>query len=170
MRRHDARCGTSQAAVLAEPLYRRLPEQLTLCVGNELTLFVRGIVPGRDHPRRTGAPKLREIVLIAQRQATGKPVVITELGFAACRDADNPELLGTFNATPLSMVGANLPAVRRFSRPRVRAMHPRDESAQSRLLVDLYRAREKTDLSELLSVGRSTVYLAIERASGHWTA
>jgi hypothetical protein len=188
----------TEAAALAEPLYRRFPEQLTFCVGNELTLFMRGIVPGRNHAHRTRAPSLREIVLSEQRtlrtflaqaaasvrhvyggpitycalpfervewdhfdavavnyyrqsrqdltddaylgkitqlQATGKPVTISEFGFAACRDADNPELLGTFNASPLSLLGAHLPAIRRFSRLRVRTVHPRDESIQSQLLI-----------------------------------
>jgi hypothetical protein len=189
----------TEAAALAEPLHRRFPEQLTFCVGNELTLFMRGIVPGRNHAHRTRAPSLREIVLseqdtlrtflaraaasvrhvysgpitycalpfervdwdhfdavgvnyyrqsrqdltddqylekITRLQATGKPVTISEFGFAACRDADNPELLGTFNATPLSLLGGHLPAIGRFSRPRVRTMHPRNESTQSQLLVD----------------------------------
>jgi len=31
-----------------EPLRERRPDQLTFSVGNELTLFMRGIVPGRS--------------------------------------------------------------------------------------------------------------------------
>lgn len=187
------------AAAAAEPLFRRFPEQLTFCVGNELTLFMRGIVPGRNHVQRTRGPRLREFVLsdqdtlrtfladaaasvrrvysgpitycalpiervdwdhfdvvgvnyyrqsrqgltadqssekISEFQAAGKPVMITEFGFASCRDADNPELLGMFNATPLSLLGAHLPVVRRSIQPRVRTVHPRDESAQSQHLVD----------------------------------
>jgi hypothetical protein len=189
----------TEAAALAEPLYRRFPEQLTFCVGNELTLFMRGIIPGRNHTQRTHAPSLREIVVseqdtlraflaevaasvrrvyggpvsycalpfervdwalfdavgvnyyrqsrqdltddrylatIKRLQTAGKPVMITEFGFASCRDADNPELLGMFNATPLSMAGAYLPAIRRFIRPRVQTMHTRDEDLQSRLLIE----------------------------------
>jgi hypothetical protein len=68
--------------------------------------------------------------------ATGKPVAVTELGYAACRDADNPEFLSTFNATPLSIAGSRLPGIGRHLRPRVRAIHPRDESAQARMLID----------------------------------
>lgn len=190
----------TEAAAATEPLYQRWPEQLTFSVGNELTLFMRGIVPGRSHARRSRSPKLREMALsgrltpplqafladvvkavrgvysgpisycalqfeqvdwdlfdviginhyaqipgltpdrylakIRRLQATGKPVAITELGFAACRDADNPEFLSTFNATPLSMLGSRLPGVGRFIRPRVRTVHQRDERTQADLLVD----------------------------------
>ena len=167
-----------------------------MCVGNELTLFMRGIVPGRSHARRTRSPVLREVVLsgqhtlrafladvavsvrrvysgpvsycalpfervdwdhfdvvgvnhyrqsragpdadrylakISQLQATGKPVAVTEFGFAACQDARNPEFLGTLNATPLSLLGAQIPVIRQLIRPRVRAVHPRDEQVQAEL-------------------------------------
>lgn len=73
---------------------------------------------------------------ISQLQAMGKPVAITELGFAACRDADDPKLLSTFNAAPLSLLGVQIPVVRQLIRPRVRTVHPRDEQAQARLLID----------------------------------
>jgi hypothetical protein len=185
----------------AEPLSRRWPGRLTFCVGNELTLFMRGIVPGRSHARRSRSPVLREIVLsgqdtlrafladaaasvrrvyrgpvsycalpfervdwdhfdvvgvnhyrqvqgattdryltkISQLQATGKPVTITEFGFAACRDAGNPEFLGSFNAAPLSLLGMQIPVLRWLTRPRVRTVHPRDEQAQAGLLIDQLR-------------------------------
>jgi hypothetical protein len=188
----------TDAAAAAEPLFRRWPDQLTFCVGNELTMLMRGIVPGRNHARRSRSPVLRETVLSAQHplrafladaaasvrgvyggpvsycaspfervdwdhfdvvgvnhyrqiqgltterylakigqlQATGKPVAITEFGFAACRDADNPEFLSTLNATPLSLLGSQTPVLKRFARPRVRTVHPRDEPAQARLLTD----------------------------------
>jgi hypothetical protein len=35
----------TEVAAAAEPLFRRWPDRLTFCVGNELTLFMRGIVP-----------------------------------------------------------------------------------------------------------------------------
>jgi hypothetical protein len=76
---------------------------------------------------------------ISQLQATGKPVAITELGFASCRDAEDPKFLSTFNAAPLSMLGIAVPALRRLIRPRVRIVYPRDEQAQARLLVDQLR-------------------------------
>jgi len=189
----------TNVAAAAEPLFRRWPDQLTFCVGNELTLFMRGIVPGRSHAQRSRSPSLREIVLsgqhtlrafladaaasvrrvysgpisycalpfervdwdpfdivgvnyyrqirqglttdqylakISQLQAAGKPVAITEFGFAACRDADNPEFLGTLNATPLSLLGSLTPVIRQLIRPRVRTVHPRDEQAQAGLLID----------------------------------
>lgn len=187
----------TKAAAAAEPLFRRWPGRLTFCVGNELTLFMRGIVPGRTFAQRGRLPRLREAVRsgqdtlraflaeaaasvrrvysgpvsysalpfervdwdhfdvvgvnyyrqyapsadeylakISRLQATGKPVAITELGFVSCRDADDPKLLSTFNAAPLSMLGMTVPALRRLIRPRVRIVYPRDEQAQARLLVD----------------------------------
>jgi hypothetical protein len=188
----------TEAAAAAEPLFRRWPDRLTFCVGNELSLFMRGIVPGRSHARRSRSPILREIALsgqetlrafladaaasvrrvysgpvsycallfervdwdhfdvvgvnhyrqvqgltadrylakISQLQATGKPVAITEFGFAACRDADNPEFLGTLNATPLSLLGMHMPVAGHLIRPRVRTVHARDERAQAGLLTD----------------------------------
>jgi hypothetical protein len=187
----------TEAAAAAEPLFRRWPDRLTFCVGNELTMLMRGIVPGRSHAQRSHSPRLREIVLsgqdtlraflaeaaasvrrvysgpisysslpfervdwdrfdvvgvnfyrqqarsadeyltkISRLRATGKPVAITEFGFASCRDAANPVFLGTFNAAPMSLAGMQIPAVRRFIRPRVRTVYPRDEQAQAGLLVD----------------------------------
>ena len=192
----------TKAAAAAEPLFRRFPEQLTFCVGNELTLFMRGIAPGRNHSQRTSAPSLRAVVLSEQKtlrtfladaaasvrrvysgpisycslpfervdwgdfdvigvnfyrqsrqgltndqyvakirelKRTGKPVMITEFGFPACRDAEDPLFLGTFNATSLSLLQLHLPVVRQRARPRVRTVYPRDERAQARLLVDQLR-------------------------------
>jgi hypothetical protein len=196
-------------ATAAEPLRRRFPQQLTLCVGNELTLFMRGIVAGRNFARRTHGPRLREFVVSDQRalrgylaelaaavrnvfggpisycalsvehvdwdhfdaigvnyyrqsyqpltddqylakikqlQTAGKPVMITEFGFATCQDADAPELLSTFNATPLSFLAAHLPVIRRHCSPRVKVMHPRDESAQAQLLVDQLHLLERAEV------------------------
>lgn len=187
----------TEAAAAAEPLFRRWPDRLTFCVGNELTLFMRGIVPGRSLAQRSRLPRLRAVVRsgqdtlraflkeaaaavrrvyggpvsysalpfervdwdhfdvvgvnyyrqqasgadeylakIGQLKAIGKPVAITEFGFVACRDADDPKFLGTFNAVPLSMLGMAVPALRPFVRPRVRTVYPRDEQAQARLLTD----------------------------------
>jgi hypothetical protein len=187
----------NEVAAAAEPLFRRWPDRLTFSVGNELTMYMRGIAPGRTFARRGRLPRLREFVhsgqdtlrsflaeaaasvrrvyggpvsysalpyervdwdhfdvvgvnyyrqqapstdqylnKISQLQATGKPVAITELGFASCREPDDPKFLSTFNAIPLSMLGTRVPAVGQFIRPRVRAVYPRDEPAQARLLVD----------------------------------
>jgi hypothetical protein len=188
----------AEAAAAAEPLRERSPDRVTFSLGNELTLFMRGIVPGRDHARRNRPARLREIVLagrhtpplrafladavaavrrsyhgpisycslpfespdwdlfdvvavnhyrqagperryrtVLQRlMAIGKPVAVTELGFPACRDAQDPAFLSTLNATPLSLLGLSVPAVGRLVRPRVRTIHPRDEDAQARLLID----------------------------------
>jgi hypothetical protein len=81
----------------------------------------------------------RYLAKIGQLQATGKPVAITEFGFAACQDADNPVFLSTLNATNLSLLGSQMPVLKRFVRPRVRTVHPRDEPAQARLLTDQLR-------------------------------
>jgi hypothetical protein len=187
----------TEAAAAAEPLFRRWPDRLTFCVGNELTLFMRGVVPGRSLAQRSRLPRLRTVVRsgqdtlraflaetaasvrrvysgpvsysalpfervdwdnfdvagvnyyrqqaptidqyltkISQLQATGKPVAITEFGFASCQNADNPKFLSTFNAAPLSLLGMQIPVLKQFIRPRVRAVHPRDEQAQARLLID----------------------------------
>jgi hypothetical protein len=56
----------TEAAAAAEPLFRRWPDRLTFCVGNELTLFMRGIVSGRSHAQRSRSPRLREVVLSGQ--------------------------------------------------------------------------------------------------------
>ncbi|UQU62490.1 hypothetical protein COUCH_26080 [Couchioplanes caeruleus] len=183
------------AAPVAEDLHWRAPGRVTLSVGNELTFFMRGIVPGRTHHRRVHNRQLRtitrerrhtpplraflaEAVAVVRRSydgpltycalpfedpdwtpfdvagvnlyrnpatergygtvldrlaATGRPVVVTELGYAACRDADNPEFLGTFNAKPWSFALSRLLGA---VRPRVRTIHPRDEAAQARMLLD----------------------------------
>jgi hypothetical protein len=193
------------AAPVVEQLRRRAPDRVTLSVGNELTFFMRGIVPGRTHHRRIHGPQLRSLlrerrhmaplqtfmasavaavrrsyhgpltycalpfenpdwrlfdivgvnlyrnpvtehgyaVVLDRLTATGKPVVVTELGYAACRDTDNPEFLSELNATPLSIAGSRLPGIGRYIRPRVRAIHPRDESAQARMLID-----QLTDLDQ----------------------
>ncbi len=194
----------TEAAAAAEPLFRRWPDRLTFSVGNELTLFMRGIVPGRSLARRGRLPRLRKFVLSGQEplraflaeaassvrrvysgpisysalpfervdwdhfdvagvnyyrqqalstgqylaevsrlQATGKPVAITEFGFAACRDADDPKFLSTFNAARSSMLGMAIPVLRPFVRPRVRTVYPRDEQAQARHLIDQLRLLDR---------------------------
>jgi hypothetical protein len=86
---------------------------------------------------RQQAPSTGEyLAKISRLQATGKPVAVTEFGFASCRDADDPRFLSTFNAAPLSLLGMQIPAVRQLIRPRVRTVYPRDEQAQARLLID----------------------------------
>ena len=190
----------TDAAAAAEPLFRRWPDRLTFCVGNELTMYMRGIVPGRSFARRGRLPRLREVMRSGQDtlraflaeaaasvrrvysgpisysalpyervdwdhfdvvgvnyyrqqapstdqylttvrglQATGKPVAITEFGFASCRDADDPKFLSTFNTARWSMLGTAIPALRSFIRPRVRTVYPRDERAQAGLLTDQLR-------------------------------
>jgi hypothetical protein len=190
------------AAAAAEPLRERWPDRLVFSVGNELTLFMRGIVPGRSYRKRSDLPVLREVVrsgrhtpplrafladavaavrrvyhgpvgycalpiedvdwdlfdvigvnyyrraqnsaryplLLERLLATGKPVTVTELGFPACRDADDVGLLASNNDAGLgsyALLGLlGLPGVRRLIRPPVARVHPRDEATQARLLLD----------------------------------
>lgn len=49
-----------RAAASAETLRRRHPERVTFILGTELTLFMRGIVPGRSIAERFGTPAARE--------------------------------------------------------------------------------------------------------------
>jgi hypothetical protein len=189
----------ADVAAAAESLRRRWPDRLTFDVGNELTISMRGIIPGRSIAGRArSATVLREIVrsgrhtpplrafladavaavrrcyhgpisysslpfedpdwdlfdvvavnhyrqagsarrydaVLQRLLAVGKPVAVTELGFAACRDAANPEFLSTLNATALSLLALHLPRVGRLVRPRVRTVHARDEHAQATLLIE----------------------------------
>jgi len=50
----------TRAATAAERLRQRSPNRFVLSVGTELTLFMRGIVPGRNYAQRTRQPALRE--------------------------------------------------------------------------------------------------------------
>ncbi len=95
---------------------------------------------------RQGLDAEQYLAKIRAFQATGKPVMITEFGFAACRDADNPDLLAKFNATSLSLPAMHLPVARRLARPRVRTVHPRDEQAQARLLVEQLQLLDRADV------------------------
>ena len=63
----------TEAAAASEPLFRRWPDSLAFCVGNELTALMRGIVPGRSHAQRSRSPRLREIVLSGQENTAGIP-------------------------------------------------------------------------------------------------
>jgi hypothetical protein len=93
-------------------------------------------VIGVNFYRQQGFTTDQYLTRISRLQATGKPVAITEFGFAACQDAANPEFLGTFNAKPLSLLGMQIPGIRQFIRPRVRTVPPRDEQAQAEFLID----------------------------------
>jgi hypothetical protein len=52
----------TEAAVVFEPLRRKWPDRIIFSVGNELTLFMRGIVPGRRFDQRTQLSTLRELI------------------------------------------------------------------------------------------------------------
>ena len=54
---HDTLEYITQAAMAAEPLNAKWPERLVLLVGSELTLFMQGIVPGKNIIRRMRHPE-----------------------------------------------------------------------------------------------------------------
>jgi len=51
-----------RAAEVAERLRQRAPDRVMLVVGGELTLFMRGILPGKSLTARLGDPATREII------------------------------------------------------------------------------------------------------------
>jgi hypothetical protein len=59
------------AARVAEGVRERSAGKLVFCVGQELTLFMQGIVPGRRFMQRLGNPALRELV---RSGATHRPL------------------------------------------------------------------------------------------------
>lgn len=50
----------TKAAAAAEELRQRWPDRLVFVVGSELTLFMQGIVPGRNITQRMGIPSFWE--------------------------------------------------------------------------------------------------------------
>lgn len=185
----------TRAAAAAEELRARWPGQLVFSVGNELTLFMRGIVKGRtmngripaireairsgDHNRPLNAflarastavrevfsgpvtyaslpfervdwdmfdligvnhywresVKDRYLQTLEPLLASGKPVVITEIGFRTRTGADQTGSAGPENIDPVTMVLHMLPLTRRFVRPRVKTILNRDEELQARSLL-----------------------------------
>lgn len=67
--------------------------------------------------------------------ASGKPVVITEMGFRTRTGADQTGGAGPENIDPLTMALRVLPLMRRFVRPRARTISDRDEDLQARSLL-----------------------------------
>jgi len=194
------------AAAVAEELRARYSQQLFLIIGSEFTLFMPGIVEGRNLAARMGHPSFIDRVragdhnpplnrflaeacsvvgavfrgqityaslpwecvdwglfdfvgvdhyrsarnedryadTLRQHFAHGKPVLITEFGYATCQDGIGGS--GGFLAS--SGLGADIvdarsqyfhfaiPFVGRFIRPRVRGVHTRDERWQARRLVE----------------------------------
>jgi hypothetical protein len=67
--------------------------------------------------------------------ATGKPVVITELGFRTATGADQTGPADPENVNLLTMALHMLPVTRRFVRPRVKTVVERNEELQARSLL-----------------------------------
>lgn len=75
------------AATAAEQLRQRWPDQVVLSVGTELSLFMRGIVPGRTQPRRVR--HLRSLPPAARRDTPLRSFV-TQAANTARRHFDGP--------------------------------------------------------------------------------
>ncbi len=124
-------------------------------------------VVGLNYYRQQALTTDQYLTKISQLQASGKPVAITELGFAACRDGDDPKLLSTFNAAPLSLLGAQIPVIRQHIRPRVRTVHTRDEQAQARLLIDQLRLLEQAGVDRAFVMSFSFPLAPYSEDPGH---
>jgi hypothetical protein len=84
--------------------------------------------------------------------ASGKPVVVAEMGFRTRAGADQTGSAGPENIDPLTMVLHMLPLTRRFVRPRVKTVLERDEELQARSL------RRQLELLDSAGVGGTFVY------------
>jgi hypothetical protein len=194
-----------RASVAAEGLRQHSPDKVVLSVGSELTLFMQGIIPGRNLTSRMTNPGLfttiktgshnkplneflvkaaataremfhgpliyaslvwegvdwslfdyvgvdhyritkiedRYVEMLKPSFDLGKPVVITEFGYATCNTG-----LGSEGFLSSAGLGGNiidnkslylhykLPFVGRFFHPRLIGDHVRDEGWQARKLVE----------------------------------
>ena len=195
----------ARAAKRAEELREQWQDKIVLSVGSELTLFMRGIIAGRNFAKRLKNPNLIDSVKAGEHNKPlndfltkansivrpmyrgdltyaslvwegvdwslfdyvgvdhyrsvqiedkyleflrpafthGKPVVITEFGYATCHEG-----LGSGGFLDSSGLGANLidvksqflhykiPFFGRFVRPHLNGNHVRDESWQARKLIE----------------------------------
>ncbi|MBV9576984.1 MAG: abortive infection protein, partial [Chloroflexi bacterium] len=185
----------ARAAEVAEELRSRWPGRLVFVVGGELSIVMRGIIPGWTHGQRvqSASPALiksrdkplnaflarasqavravfdgpvtyaalppervdwdmfdligvnyywrepvkdRYLALLEPLVASGKPVVVTELGFRTRTGADQTGPAGPENIDTLSMALYLFPLTRPFVRPRVMTIHERSEELQARSLTD----------------------------------
>lgn len=190
----------SKAAESAERLRQRWPERLVFIVGSEATLFMQGILPGKNITKRLGSPdswarlkagehnqplnaflsRANEVVrkdfhgrvtyasiiwekvdwnlfdfvgidhyrakpiedryieMLKPLFAYGKPVVITEFGFATFQSEKGmaETLVGGGDVDSTSQFLHQLPIVGRLVRPRMRTILVRDEGWQARQLAD----------------------------------
>jgi hypothetical protein len=89
---------------------------------------------GTNHYWREGA-KERYLPALEPLLGSGKPVVISELGFRTRTGADQTGPAGPENIDPLTMSLHLLPLTRRLVRPRVKTIHKRDEELQAHCLL-----------------------------------
>ncbi len=80
------------------------------------------------------AAKHRYLPTLEPLLESGKPVVIGEFGFTTRTDADQIGFAVPVNIDPVSMCLYLLPLSRRLVRPRVKAIHERNEELQARCL------------------------------------
>jgi hypothetical protein len=204
------------AAAQAEELRREVPGRLVLSVGSELTLFMRGVVPGGSLNKRMAGlrgsfatrsylPPLEDYLARAREsvravfhgeityaalpfetidwgpfdligldhyredrvkdrytqmleplQATGKPVVITEVGMRGYQGAASSGALGVGIADGVSVLLHQIPVVGRLVRPRLQpGQHVRDEAMQASELVETLEILENAGVEGAFVAGFS---------------
>jgi hypothetical protein len=89
---------------------------------------------GTNHYWRESA-KERYLPALEPLLGSGKPVVVSELGFRTRTGADQTGSAGPENIDPLSMSLHLLPLTNRLVRPRVKTIHERNEELQARCLL-----------------------------------
>ncbi len=189
----------AKAAARAELLHERWPGRVVFSVGSELTLFMRGVVPGRSLMARMKSPsfwadakagkhnvplnsflakandatrrvfhgpvtyasliweavdwslfdfvgvdhyrdvriKDRYVEMLGPLLASGKPVVVTELGMRAYQGAESSGTLGFGVVDSRTLILHRVPLVGRFVKPRLKGDHVRDEGLQARELLEV---------------------------------
>jgi hypothetical protein len=190
----------AKAARSLEALRKQWPDKVVLSVGGESTLFMQGILPGKNIVQRVKSPKFKASIMSGEHNAplnaflaravatvrkefkggltyhsliwekvnwslfdyigvdhyrakdiedkyvdmlkplfdTGKPVVVTEFGNGTYQSDGKlaQVLLGGGDTDFWSQLFHSFPVVGRFVRPKVRVIHPRDESWQARKIVE----------------------------------
>ncbi|HVA85802.1 MAG TPA: hypothetical protein VNF73_05700 [Candidatus Saccharimonadales bacterium] len=120
------------AAEVAAMLEEAHPGRVIFVAGQELTLFMPGILPGKN-------------IL-----ATGKPVIVTEFGMRTFRGAESSGALG-FGVTDGKRLALHtLPLIGRFVRPRLTGTFQRDEAMQAREVAETLDELERAGVAGAL--------------------
>jgi hypothetical protein len=190
----------AKAAGPLETLHKQWPDKVVLSVAAESTLFMQGILEGKNVTQRLGNSKARQRIMAGEHNGplnaflaravaavrrefkgeltyhsliwekvdwslfdyvgvdhyrakdiedryvemlkplfdSGKPVVVTEIGYGTYQSDGKlaQVLLGGGDVDFWSQFFHAFPVVGRFVRPRVRVVHPRDETWQARKVVE----------------------------------